>query len=136
MKLCECGCGLPAPIAKKTISRLGHVKGQPIRFIYHHQTSPVNVAAHPRWKGGRRLSTDGYILIHLPDHPRSTRGFVLEHIVIAERALGRSLPRKAHVHHVNEVRSDNAGRNLVICEDGNYHKLLHRRMNAYRRIQA
>jgi len=36
MKLCECGCGLPAPIAKKTNTRRGHVKGQPIRFIVGH----------------------------------------------------------------------------------------------------
>ena len=32
-KLCECGCGQPAPIAKKTDSRKGMVKGQPTRFV-------------------------------------------------------------------------------------------------------
>lgn len=36
MKLCECGCGLPAPIAKRTNKKLGHVKGQPVRFIVGH----------------------------------------------------------------------------------------------------
>lgn len=35
-KLCECGCGEPAPIATKTTSRLDHVKGQPVRFIHGH----------------------------------------------------------------------------------------------------
>jgi hypothetical protein len=35
--LCKCGvCGLPAPIAKKTDQRCGHVKGQPISFITGH----------------------------------------------------------------------------------------------------
>lgn len=42
IKLCECGCGEPAPIAIKTDARRGHVKDQPIRFINHHQ----NVANH------------------------------------------------------------------------------------------
>lgn len=36
MKLCECGCGGLAPIAKKTRTRFGHVKGEPIRFIQGH----------------------------------------------------------------------------------------------------
>lgn len=35
-KLCECGCGQPAPIAQRTYARLGHVKGEPIRFINGH----------------------------------------------------------------------------------------------------
>src|ERR1019366_9866405 len=37
MKLCECGCGGLAPIAKMTNKRLSHIKGQPVRFIQHHQ---------------------------------------------------------------------------------------------------
>lgn len=35
-KLCECGCGQPTPIATKTRTMLGHVKGQPVRFIRGH----------------------------------------------------------------------------------------------------
>jgi hypothetical protein len=35
-KLCECGCGLPAPIAKKTQSSRGWVQGQPKRFVHNH----------------------------------------------------------------------------------------------------
>jgi hypothetical protein len=36
MKLCECGCGKPAPIAKKTDRHCGHVAGQPVRFCKGH----------------------------------------------------------------------------------------------------
>lgn len=36
MKLCECGCGLPAPIAQRTDTRAGVVKGQPRRFVAGH----------------------------------------------------------------------------------------------------
>jgi hypothetical protein len=40
VKLCECGkCGLPAPIAKRTDARRGHVKGQAMRFIAGHRAS-------------------------------------------------------------------------------------------------
>jgi hypothetical protein len=35
-KLCECGCGEPAPIAKMTNRKQGCVKGQPQRFIAGH----------------------------------------------------------------------------------------------------
>lgn len=36
VKLCECGCGQPAPIAQRSNARLRHVKGQPNRFIPGH----------------------------------------------------------------------------------------------------
>lgn len=35
-KLCECGCGKPAPIATDTRPKFGHVKGQPVRFVLGH----------------------------------------------------------------------------------------------------
>lgn len=48
-----------------------------------------------------------------------------EHVVIAERALGKPLPRGAQVHHVDEDKSNNLNSNLVICQDNAYHALLH-----------
>ena len=36
IKLCECGCGKPAPIAKRNEPRCGHVAGRPIRYINGH----------------------------------------------------------------------------------------------------
>lgn len=44
-RLCECGCGLPAPLARKTVSRLGHVKGQAMRFVQNHHGRARNVPA-------------------------------------------------------------------------------------------
>lgn len=35
-KLCECGCGQPAPIATITKRKWGHVKGEPMRFVNGH----------------------------------------------------------------------------------------------------
>lgn len=36
MKLCECGCGLPAPLATQNHAKKGYVKGQPLRFVKGH----------------------------------------------------------------------------------------------------
>jgi hypothetical protein len=38
IKLCECGCGQPAPIAKATKTKYGHIKGQPVRFVAGHSS--------------------------------------------------------------------------------------------------
>lgn len=75
----------------------------------------------PRWKTGRTRTPAGYIW-----QATGTSGGQLEHIVIAERALGHALPAGAQVHHVNGVKSDNVNRNLVICQDVQYHKFLHK----------
>src|SRR2546429_2547904 len=37
IKLCECGCGQPAPICTQTNKKEGVCKGEPRRFIYGHQ---------------------------------------------------------------------------------------------------
>jgi hypothetical protein len=93
VKLCECGCGSPAPIAKETSTRHGRIKGQPARFIMGHwaRTSAAKRGTEDsQWKGGRSYHTPGgYVRIKIHSHPRATaNGWVLEHIVIAEKALG------------------------------------------------
>lgn len=81
---------------------------------------------------GWTIDGRGYVMIYRPHHPRAHRGngYVFEHILIAETALGKSLPIGAEVHHFNEITSDNANNNLVICENHAYHQLLHVRARA------
>ena len=55
-----------------------------------------------------------------------------EHVAVAERILGRPLPKGAVVHHVDENKSNNDPSNLVICESHAYHALLHARLRAFR----
>lgn len=102
MSLCQCGCGNPAPVYNQTHLARGIVSGQPARFIRGH---------------------------HLKEHMRTRRvenGYRGEqHVRIAERVLGRTLPAGAEVHHVDGDKRNNAHRNLVICQDTTYHRLLH-----------
>lgn len=128
--LCECGCGEAAPIAKRTRSRWGHVKSHPIRFIRGHQASLQSRETAANWKGGINHSK-GYTLVMCKGHPRASKnGYVFEHVLIAEKAVGRFLFPPIKVHHVNEIRSDNRNQNLVVCEDQAYHQLLHQRRRA------
>lgn len=55
-----------------------------------------------------------------------------EHIRLVEGVLGRALPDKAEIHHVNGNRRDNRHGNLVVCENHTYHMLLHVRARVIR----
>jgi hypothetical protein len=60
-KLCECGCGQPAPLASKTSSRRGWIKGKPIRFIRFHHLYVLQPESHVQsgeTRRGRRHTQD------------------------------------------------------------------------------
>lgn len=122
--LCRCGCGEPAPIAKKSDRKRGYVKGEPMLFRPNH---------HGRLRApavGTRRRRLGYVEIYDPGHPNAFKsGWVAEHTVVVSRALGKAVPAGAHVHHVNEDRADNRPANLVLCDPA-FHRLLHQRTDA------
>lgn len=126
--LCECGCGGLAPIAPRTSKSNGTIKGQPMRFILnHHVSMSISGSRHPNWKGGRIPTPRGYIKVRQLTKAK----YVTEHVLIAEKVLGKRLPDGAVVHHANGNPSDNRNSNLVICDSQSYHTILHRRMRAY-----
>ena len=77
---------------------------------------------NPAWKGGRIKDYDGYILLKIPDHPLcNSLGYILEHRLIMEKALGRYLTKKEVVHHKNGKKDDNRIENLLLFSDNGYH---------------
>lgn len=76
-----------------------------------------------RWKGGISIAKDGRKRIR----SSASEPFRFEYVLIAEKALGKPLPIKARVHHVDGDPTNNANGNLVICQDQAYHMLLHQR---------
>jgi len=115
--LCQCGCGHKTRDSSR-------------RFLRGHNLKPFQLPGEksPVWKGGRHKDGCGYFLIPAPDHPRANaKGYVPEHVLIAEKALGKPLPPGAEVHHVNRKRDDNTRGNHVICQDKAYHKFIERR---------
>ena len=73
----------------------------------------------PGWKGGRRKRPDGYIQIRKPDHPRAVKGYVNEHRLVVEQALGRYLKPSEFVHHINGIKDDNRLENLRLVTHHN-----------------
>ena len=73
-----------------------------------------------------------YKTVRQPSHPRAHGSSLPEHMLIAERALGKPLPPKAQIHHADENPRNNTPSNLVICQDRTYHKLLHFRARIVR----
>ena len=120
---CACGCGGKPTVPTKNNKINKRIKGQPLRYIHGHNSGPGEL--NPSWKGGRHNLKTGYVLVQNAKHPRANKdGYVLEHILIAEKALGKFLPEKTVVHHHSPTQ-------LVVCQDTAYHNFIHQRKRAY-----
>jgi len=78
------------------------------------------------WKS-RRFSrvkmNKGYYMVKNREHPRSnSSGYIMEHILIAEKHIGRLLKDGEVIHHINSDPSDNRIENLYLFPSiGSHH---------------
>ena len=115
---CQCDCG-KTYLTRGSSLRRGAVKSCGC-------TRFPSGSEHPSWRGGSSTS-HGYVTWRMRSGKR-----IGEHTVVAEKVLGRPLPSRAVVHHVDENRGNNNPSNLVICQDFAYHNFLHKRLRALR----
>jgi hypothetical protein len=111
--LCQCGCGQPAPIAKRTATSRGRIKGQPLKFIRGHNSHGMD-RSKP-YKAIRFIPEDrGFKTMcwiwQLKRAPRTGYGVVrvngqdlMAHRLEYERANG-PIPEGMQIDHLCRVR--------------------------------
>jgi len=83
-KLCECGCGLPTPLAKQTDKRRGHIKGQPMCFLSGHISDRLSFpTAELKLKAARQRNNRFYAT------HRDSRDTLFYNLLPGERELIR-----------------------------------------------
>ena len=66
------------------------------------------------WNGGKR-NRNGYVQLRRPNHPfADNSGYVMEHRLVMEEAIGRYLDPSELVHHKDENPLNNVFSNLAI----------------------
>lgn len=110
--------GTTQKVIYKRMKKLGY-KARPA--IKRNQNGEFN----DNWKGGRVKHSNGYVYVRQKDHPRALKngGYVLEHILVAERYIGRYLKYGEVIHHINGVKDDNRPENLYITNHTEHMRL-------------
>lgn len=81
----------------------------------------------PNWRGGRWFNRENRTwFVYVEEHPkRRHNGAVEEHILVAEKALGRHLKNDECVHHLDLNHANNARENLCVLSRAD-HMRVHR----------
>jgi hypothetical protein len=118
----------PEQCGKLSLAHIGHKpwnKGKKTGLIPWNKDKPGKRGQeHPRWNGGKSTNGDGYIRITKPEHPAaSKRGWIYEHRLVMEQAIGRPLNPNELVHHIDGDPKNNAPENLKIMLYGQHIRL-------------
>jgi len=77
------------------------------------------------WKGGRRMTSDGYISVYLLPgdffHPMASHNQILEHRLVMAKSLNRCLLPWEIVHHKDGIKDHNDLTNLQLISGEKYH---------------
>ena len=117
--LCQCSCGNQKVAFgynlrhHKTTSCGCYRTEISTRRITHWSKESIGKYRGPNarnWKGGRKTNASGYV--HILVGPGNK--YRLEHHVVMEQMIGRSLLPKETVHHINGIKDDNSLVNLEL----------------------
>ncbi|MDQ7067775.1 MAG: HNH endonuclease [Sulfurimonas sp.] len=83
------------------------------------------------FKGHRKISTYGYVLIYIPEHPRANHAwYVFEHLLVMENHIGRPLKyygfknkNNEVCHHIDRDKQNNSIENLQLMTEVEHLKL-------------
>ena len=85
---------------------------------------------HYNWKGGKRITSQGYLEIKSSNHPfKNKQGYVPKHRLVVEKHLKRYLTKLEIIHHINEIKTDNRIKNLYLFSKRWQHCVYHRFVN-------
>ena len=128
-------CSLDCKGKWQKVNMISYWRGKKIPY-YPRPNRNVKGELNGRWKGGRRVDKDGYILIWIPDHPYSDyHGYVREHRLVVEKSIGRKLFPKEVIHHKDANKQNNRIENLELYNNGGEHIKYHVRKNPERYVR-
>lgn len=127
LKKCACGCG---GLSLRTWKTGHNLKINPMpenlgKFLGNGNNF-ITGKNHHFWKGGKRLTKDGYLEIYSPNHPNKNYcNYVLEHRLVMEKKIKRYLTKEEIVHHKDRNKLNNKENNLSLVKNQSEHNQHH-----------